>query len=83
MIAKLTMAALMLAVASGAGAAPEKPKKSAANDANKLVCESMGETGSRLARKRICMTKAEWDQMRQEDKMQVDRAQSQRPLDGN
>jgi hypothetical protein len=39
------------------------------------ICEVITVTGSRLATKRICATRAEWDERRRSDREEIDRAQ--------
>jgi hypothetical protein len=43
-----------------------------------VVCEKIEVLGSRLATKRICMTRAEWAQRRKDDREAVEQAQAQR-----
>lgn len=75
----------IVAVAAGAilGAAPasaaDVKKKGSADDSSRKICETVEEIGSRLARKRICMTKAEWQAVRQETRMSLDKATAIRP----
>ena len=47
-----------------------------ADNANDMVCRVTGETGSRLQRSRICKTRAEWDELRREQRNSIDRAQT-------
>jgi hypothetical protein len=42
-----------------------------------LVCEKQEVVGSRLATKRVCMTAAEWEQKRREERQMIDRSQVQ------
>ena len=44
---------------------------------DKMICRDMGETGSRLAKKRICMTANEWAEHRRNTKADIDKAQTQ------
>ena len=41
-----------------------------------LICRDVGETGSRLGGKRICMSREEWDAQRREARANVERAQT-------
>lgn len=50
------------------------PAASAANP-NEKICESIPEIGSRLAKKRVCATRAEWDERRRLDREAVEQAQ--------
>lgn len=44
-------------------------------DPNQRICEDVTQVGSRLATKRICATRAEWAEMRKQDRDAVDDAQ--------
>jgi hypothetical protein len=54
----LLMIAAVPALATPAASPPVKEK---------LVCKTVGETGSRLGGKRECKTKAEWDRIAEEN----------------
>ena len=44
---------------------------------NEKVCEDIKVVGSRLAKKRICGTRAEWEDRRRQDRDAVDKIQTQ------
>jgi hypothetical protein len=81
------MMILGLVVVSSAGVAQvggsASPSSQEGVDPNQRVCRIIGETGSRLGRSRVCMTRAEWDSRRREERQRVDRAQTQRPQRGD
>jgi hypothetical protein len=52
-------------------------KRADAKDPNRIICEKQEIVGSRLATKRICMTAAEWQAKRLEERQSLDRAQTQ------
>ena len=56
-------------------AAAEQVKSAPASDPNEKVCEDIVLTGSRLAKKRICATRAEWEERRQLERMTLDNVQ--------
>lgn len=65
------------ALAASDGDKPEAPKE-------QKICRTETVTGSRLAKRRICMTKAQWDQYEAANRQNVDRytsRQSGRPAD--
>jgi len=64
-----------LAVIPAVASAEEKP---AAKDPNRIICERQGEVGSRVATKRVCMTAAEWEIRRREDREAIEKAQVSR-----
>jgi hypothetical protein len=65
-----------LALIPAAGAAEEKSP--APKDPNRVICERQGEVGSRVATKRVCMTAAEWEIRRREDREALEKAQLNR-----
>jgi hypothetical protein len=67
------------AFAQTAAASPTKVK----DRSQEMICEKVEVIGSRLASKRVCMTRAEWADARLQDRQAVDRAQVQRPMNGN
>lgn len=56
-------------------AAPTQPQT--AFDPNERVCESIPVLGSRLAKRRVCATRAEWEEQRRQDRQAVDQIQKQ------
>jgi hypothetical protein len=44
-------------------------------DPNEVICRMIRETGSRLAARRQCMTRASWDQQRRQDRALAAEAQ--------
>jgi hypothetical protein len=48
-------------------------------DANKQICRTMADTGSRLGRSRACHTAQEWSELRRQTKQNVDHIQNARP----
>ena len=65
-----------LAVASAIQAAPAatspEPQPSTGFDPNEKVCEQMPQIGSRLAKRRVCATRAEWAQRRLQDRQDAE-----------
>jgi len=47
-------------------------------DPNETVCQTVAETGSRLSRARVCMTRAQWAEQRRLTRQGTERAQTQR-----
>ena len=65
----------LVALLVGSAAAAQAPP--ANSDPNSLICRVSGETGSRLQRTRTCRTRAQWEEIRREQRNAVDRAQAQ------
>lgn len=77
MLKYLTMALLAPAILAPAPAFAEKKKEpiSNAGDANERICEDITLTGSRIATKRFCGTRAQWADKKLQDKQEVERIQ--------
>lgn len=60
----------------GSVAAPAKK----ALDLNQIVCEKQEIVGSRLATARVCHTRAEWAELRRQDRQEIDRVQVNRGM---
>lgn len=58
-------------------AATAGEKKSESRDPNRMICEKQEIVGSRLGTKRVCMTAAEWEAKRREERQMIDRSQMQ------
>lgn len=71
MLASAAMAGA--AIAASPASAPQKGK-----DPNEKVCENQQVLGSRLAVRRVCATRAEWEERRQRERDMIDRTQVQR-----
>jgi len=52
-------------------------EKKAERDPNRMICEKQEVVGSRLAAKRVCMTAAEWEAKRRDERQMIDRSQTQ------
>jgi hypothetical protein len=75
-----TFAALVATVAGALIAAPVAAGGTASAqaggyDPNERICEKTVTTGSRLASKTVCMTRAQWDERRRDDRDAIERAQ--------
>ena len=47
-------------------------------DSNQKICQVITPVGSRVAAKKICATRAEWDARKKDDREAVERVQTQR-----
>lgn len=59
--------------------APQKVQPDQAKpvkDPNEIVCERQKEPGSRLAVAKVCHTRAEWADLRNQDRQMVEKAQT-------
>lgn len=86
---KIHRASLVAALALGLSApafaqapAAVPAPTTAAQNPNEIVCQKQEETGSRLAKKKICMTRAEWADRQLQDRQELERAQTRRGMKG-
>jgi hypothetical protein len=66
----------MLLCAAPVIAADDAAAPSNKRDPNKMVCENEEVIGSRLATKRVCMTRAQWAERQRADRALVERSQT-------
>jgi TolA-binding protein len=70
------VASLALAAPAAAQTAPADPattdQSQKPKDPNRMICERQEEIGSRLGGKKVCHTAAEWQQLRQQNREQID-----------
>jgi hypothetical protein len=71
------MVVYLVAFAMTATASPEPAAAPAANaaDPNEKICENMAQIGSRLAKMRVCATRAEWAERRLQDRQDAEKIQ--------
>jgi hypothetical protein len=55
--------------------AKDAPKQNSSDYMNEKVCQTMTVTGSRLGKKRVCATRAQWEAQRLQDRQEVERIQ--------
>lgn len=65
----------MGAMAETTNTAPAAAPVSADSDSEKEICKSQKPTGTRLAKKKICKTKAEWDEFNRLQREETDQMQ--------
>lgn len=85
MLAGMAGAALLLGTAPAlAQTQPADPPVPAAKakDPNRIICEKIRETGSRLNVRRVCMTAQQWEEQKRRDRENLQDAQ-QRSLEPN
>lgn len=70
--------ASLVSVATAAQAQAQPAQASSSGyDPNERICESIPVIGSRLAKKKVCATRAEWAEKRRLDRQAVEQAQKQ------
>ena len=79
MTASLAFAAPALAQSQAKG---QPAPTSKAKDPNRIICQKVEETGSRVASAKICMTAQQWEEKRRGDREYLEDAQ-QRSIEPN
>ena len=69
----VSVALLIAVIAVPAIGQQRAPKKN--YDPNEKICEDITQIGSRLATKRFCATRAEWEGKRRQDREAIEKAQ--------
>ena len=80
---KVTVAVAALVATAALAQAPSDTQTQSTGinaDLNQIVCVNERETGSRVATRRVCRTRAEWAQHNAEQRRNLDRAQSFKPV---
>jgi predicted secreted protein len=79
----LILAGLMISVAAIAQTSgPNAPAPARAVDPNEVICEKQEVLGSRLQMRRVCRTRAEWADLRLQDRQDIEKIQVQRGMKG-
>ena len=73
MVGKAVFGLLVFLVAGGAAAPGEPPN---GNDSDRIVCRTIGESGSRLRRTSICYSLTEWTERQRRTRELIDRMQT-------
>jgi len=73
-LALCASAAMMVVVPAHAKSSSSAKKR----DPNEVVCERTEVVGSRLAKQKVCMTRAEWAEKKRLERIEIDRAQTAR-----
>jgi hypothetical protein len=84
MFARVVLGLCAVTLTAGTAVAGQPYQKSGGStDADKIVCRTERDTGTRLGRARICRTNAEWAEQRRQAKQNIERIQSSRALNSD
>ena len=76
------LAASASALAQAPADVPDTTKIGPNQDPNEMICINQSEVGSRLARRRVCRTRAQWQEHRAQFRQSIERAQNQSQTQG-
>ena len=80
------LSALLVSSAAALAQAPADPPATTRigpnQDPHEIVCVNESEIGSRLSRRRVCRTRAEWAEHRAQYRQNIERAQNQSQTSG-
>lgn len=79
MMVPLTLSLWAAPVVAGAQA-QQQPQTAAPANPNEVICEKQEVTGSRLAHRKVCMTRSQWEDTKRQDRSAVEKVQSERGL---
>ena len=79
----LSMTLLLSAAPALAQTQPADRPAAAKSNSNRIICEKVEQTGSRLATKRICMTAEQWAERRRMDREALESVQAKTYQSGN
>ncbi|HET6943574.1 MAG TPA: hypothetical protein VFH89_15590 [Sphingomicrobium sp.] len=65
---RLFLLATAVMIPAAATSAADETRAKANSDQNEKICENVTQIGSRLSRKRVCATRAEWAERRLQDR---------------
>lgn len=77
MLRRQSAIAFVIVAFAGVGSAQTSSPSKKGPGAQERVCETIVLTGSRLASKRFCGTRYEWEDRRRQDREAVEKAQTQ------
>ena len=75
----MAVSALTVFAASALNAQQSSPQPKKSNP-NEIICERQKVPGSRLATAKVCKTRAEWADLKAQDRQDLERAQTQRGM---
>jgi len=81
-LAAVACATLLPAAPAAAQTQPDGQKPAKQTDPNRVICEKVQETGSRLNSRKVCMTAQQWEEQRRRNREDLQDAQ-QRSLEPN
>ena len=79
---KVLMLPAALLSAAAATPPPANPPEERVDDQSRVVCVQSTEIGSRLRQRRVCRTRAQWDELRRNTRTIITRMQSTREAPG-
>lgn len=74
-VAVIAASALVSPAVAQSGSGAQTAPNYSSGDRDEKICESIAAIGSRLAKKRICATRAEWEEKKRLDREAVEQAQ--------
>lgn len=76
MLVAATLSAQPFATAWAQGGSAEPAATAKVDDSNKQICKADNPTGTRVSSKKICKTKAEWDEFNRQQRLDAQRIQN-------
>jgi hypothetical protein len=83
MIGKLLFGMCGVALLTATAVVAQPSDGGATGEANKQICRSSPDTGSRLGRTRACHTAQEWAELRRQTRQNIDRIQTRQAMNSD
>ncbi len=78
----LVSVALIAAFGLSTVALAEEAEKQDSKNPDRMICRAEEQIGTRLSKKKVCMTAQQWKEQRRLSRMEIDRNQSNRYVSG-
>jgi hypothetical protein len=75
-----TLIAAAAVVAIPIAVVGRQPPRKGRDNSTRKICEIRGTTGSRLGTVRVCRTKAQWDEIKADERAIIERVQNRKVL---
>lgn len=77
-MAMLLPVVIAAAMAFGQGGLAQDEGGKGPQDPGRLICKAEEQTGTRIAKKKICMTAVQWKEQRRASRLEIDKHQANR-----
>ena len=83
MIGRILLGAPTALLIAATAVLAQPTETAASGDANKQICRSISDTGSRLGHARACHTAQEWADLRRQTRQNIDRMQTRQAMNAD
>ena len=80
---RLILLSVIVSMLTTASSSPAQVNGKNRSKADELVCQKIEQTGSRLAVKRVCMTRSQWSERKLQDRQAIEKMQTLQSVKGD